>query len=83
MIHFGKDGVESERRFAVLQAGYGALCCMIGAPVLLVVWHYRSDDWLLLVVAAMAVVGGIVCILNCWGAGMGRTPCDCEERADR
>lgn len=80
MIYFGKDLVESERRFAVVRAGYAALCCIVGAPALLVFWYYRSDDWLILVFAALTVVSGIVSILRCWSAGMGRTPCDCEEQ---
>lgn len=32
MIYFGKELVESERRFAVVRAGYAALCCMVGEP---------------------------------------------------
>ena len=79
MIHFGKDLVESERRFAVMRAGYFALCCMISAPALLVFWHFRPDDWFIVVLAALTVVGGVVSILKCWGTGMDRTKCDCEE----
>ena len=80
MVYFGKDMVESERRFAVVRAGYAALCCIIGAPALLVFWHCRSDDWFILILAALTVMGGIVSILKCWSAGMRRTPCDCEEQ---
>lgn len=83
MIYFGKDLIESERRFGVVRADYATLCCMIGAPTLLVFWHFRQDDWLFLVFAALAVVGGVVSILKCWSVGMGRSPCDCEGRADR
>lgn len=80
MIYFGKDLVEGERRFAVVRAGYAALCCTMGAPALLVFCHYRSDDWFIPILAALTVVGGIVNIWKCWGAGMGPTPCDCEEQ---
>ncbi|MFN3930864.1 MAG: hypothetical protein ACK4JY_03860 [Brevundimonas sp.] len=80
MIHFGKDGVESQRRSAVLQTGYAALCCAIGAPALLVMWHFRQGEWFFLVLSAVVAVGGVVAILKCINAGTDRTPCDCEER---